>query len=71
MSSPTAPTFFVPLDEATAGKESQEAIVSGESPHWSETTSTPDTPAPKAHVHTRHPRLRVKPAYLKDYIVGL
>ena len=45
--------------------------VSGESLHKSETTCTPDTLALNSHVHTHHPRLRMKPAYLKDYIVGL
>ena len=58
---------YITCQPSTVAREA----VSGDSPHRSETIPTPDTPAPNAHVHTCHFILSVKPAYLKDYIVGL
>ena len=58
---------YITCQPSTVAREA----VSGESPHRSETTPTPETPAPNAHVHTCYVRVRVKPASLKDYIVGV
>ena len=55
---------YITCQHSTVAREA----VSGESPHRSVTTLTP---VPNAHVYTCPVRQSVKPAYLKDYIVGL